>query len=111
VLLVMAHKAEHFRHLGERLAPPLMTLTSDGQLQKAGLIKGDLEALGFRLLVDAMTPVLLFHQTMKQCYQAIANGHSAGLLAPQGSGHAQNELHRTIGLDAMLAVERETVEK
>ena len=73
--------------------------------------KADLEALGFRLLVDAMTPVLLFHQTMKQCYEAIANGDSADLLAPQGLGHAQNELHRTIGLDAMLAVERETVEK
>jgi len=28
VLLVMAHKAEHFRQLGERLAPPLMTLTT-----------------------------------------------------------------------------------
>jgi methylisocitrate lyase len=111
VLLVMAHKAEHFRHLGERLAPPLMTLTSDGQLRKMGLTRADLEALGFRLLVDAMTPVLLFHQTMKQCYGAIANGDSAGLLAPQGPSHAQNELHRTIGLDAMLAVERETVEK
>ncbi|HTQ24230.1 MAG TPA: isocitrate lyase/phosphoenolpyruvate mutase family protein [Candidatus Binataceae bacterium] len=111
VLLVMAQKAEHFRHLGERLAPPLMTLTSDGQLRKMGLTKADLEALGFRLLVDAMTPVLLFHQTMKQCYQAIANGDSAGLLAPQGLGHAQNELHRTIGLDVMLGVERETVEK
>jgi 2-methylisocitrate lyase-like PEP mutase family enzyme len=111
VLLVMAHKAEHFRHLGERLAPPLMTLTSDGQLRKMGLTKADLETLGFRLLVDAMTPVLLFHQTMKQCYEAIANGDSAGLFAPQGLGHAQNELHRTIGLDAMLAVERETVEK
>jgi methylisocitrate lyase len=111
VLLVMAHRAEHFRHLGERLAPPLMTLTGDGQLRKMGLTKADLEALGFRLLVDAMTPVLLFHQTMKQCYEAIANGDSADLLAPQGLGHAQNELHRTIGLDAMLAVERETVEK
>jgi methylisocitrate lyase len=109
VLLVMAHKAEHFRHLGERLAPPLMTLTGDGQLRKMGLTKADLEARGFRLLVDAITPVLLFHQTMKQCYEAIANGDSAGLLPPQGLGHAQN--HRTIGLDAMLAVERETVEK
>jgi 2-methylisocitrate lyase-like PEP mutase family enzyme len=111
VLLVMAHKAEHFRHLGERLAPPLMTLTSDGQLRKMGLTKADLETLGFRLLVDAMTPVLLFHQTMKQCYQAIADGDSAGLFAPQGLGQAQNELHRAIGLDAMLAIERETVEK
>jgi 2-methylisocitrate lyase-like PEP mutase family enzyme len=73
MLLVMAHKAEHFRQLGESLAPPLMTLTTDGQLRKMGLPKAELAALGFRLLVDAVSPVLLFHKTMKQCYQAIAN--------------------------------------
>jgi 2-methylisocitrate lyase-like PEP mutase family enzyme len=111
VLLVMAHKAEHFRQLGERLAPPLMTLTSDGQLRKMGLTKADLAACGFRLLVDAVSPVLLFHKTMKRCYRAIANGESASLFAPEGLGHEQNELHRTIGLDEMLAVERDTVEK
>jgi hypothetical protein len=48
---------------------------------------------------------------MKQCYRAIADGESAALLAPEGMGREQNELHRTIGLDAMLAIERETVEK
>ena len=111
VLLVMAHKAEHFRELGKRLAPPLMTLTTDGQLRKLGLAKADLAALGFRLLVDAISPVLLFHKTMKQCYRAIADGESAALFAPEGMGREQNELHRTIGLDAMLAIERATVEK
>jgi 2-methylisocitrate lyase-like PEP mutase family enzyme len=111
VLLVMAHKAEHFRQLGERLGPPLMTLTSDGQLRKMGLTKADLAALGFRLLVDALSPVLLFHKTMKRCYQAIANGESASLFAPEGLGREQNELHQTIGLEEMLAIERETVEK
>jgi 2-methylisocitrate lyase-like PEP mutase family enzyme len=110
-LLVMAHEAEHFRHLGERLAPPLMTLTSDGQLRKMGLTKAELGALGFRLLVDAVSPVLLFHKTMRQCYQAIANGESANLFAPEGLGREQHELHQTIGLDAMLAIERETVGK
>jgi methylisocitrate lyase len=111
VLLVMAHKAEHFRQLGERLAPPLMTLTSDAQLRKMGLTKADLAALGFRLLVDAATPVLLFHRTMKRCYQAIADGNSASLFAPEGAGREQHDLHQTIGLDQMLAIERATVEK
>jgi 2-methylisocitrate lyase-like PEP mutase family enzyme len=111
VLLVMAHKAEHFRQLGERLAPPLMTLTTDGQLRKVGLTKTDLAALGFRLLVDAVSPVLLFHKTMRRCYQAIADGESASLFAPEGMGREQNELHQTIGLDEMLAIERATVEK
>jgi len=107
----MAHKAEHFRQLGERLGPPLMTLTGDAQLRKIGLTKADLAALGFRLLVDALSPVLLFHKTMKRCYQAIASGDSAALFAPEGLGREQNELHETIGLEEMLAIERETVEK
>ena len=111
VLLVMAHKAEDFRTLGERLGPPLMTLTSDGQLRKMRLTKADLAALGFRLLVDAISPVLLFHKTMKRCYQAIANGESAAMFAPEGLGREQNELHQTIDLDELLAIERETVEK
>jgi len=48
---------------------------------------------------------------MKQCYQAIANGESTGLFAPEGLGREQNEIHQTIGLDELLAIERETVEK
>jgi 2-methylisocitrate lyase-like PEP mutase family enzyme len=111
VLLVMAHTAEHFHQLGKRLAPPLMTLTTDGHLRKMGLTKTDLAALGFRLLVDAVSPVLFFHKTMRRCYAAIASGESAALFAPEGMGQEQNELHQSIGLDAMLAIERETVEK
>ncbi|MGH7913561.1 MAG: isocitrate lyase/PEP mutase family protein [Candidatus Binataceae bacterium] len=111
MLLVMAHKAEHFRQLGERLEPPLMSLTTDGQLRKMGLTKFDLATLGFRLIVDAISPVLLFHKTMKRCYQAIANGESANLFAPEGLGREQNEIHQSIGLNEMLAIERETVEK
>ncbi|HLK84927.1 MAG TPA: isocitrate lyase/PEP mutase family protein [Candidatus Binataceae bacterium] len=111
VLLVMAQTAEHFREIGRRLGPPLMTLTSEGHLRKIGLARSDLAALGFRLMVDAMTPVLLFHKVMKRCYRAMAEGNSAALFAPEGMGREQNELHQTIGLDELLAIERATVEK
>ena len=111
MLFVTAHKAEHFRRLGERLPPPLVTLTTDGQLKKMGLTKGDLSRLGFRLLVDPVTPVLVFHKTLKQCYQAIANGESDGLLGQGGLKSEVDALHGTIGLEQMLAVERQTVEQ
>jgi len=97
VLLVMAQTADHFREIGRRLGPPLMTLTSDGHLRKIGLAGSDLAALGFRLMVDAMTPVLLFHKVMKRCYRAMAEGNSAALFVPEGMGREQNELHETIG--------------
>src|SRR5438093_353099 len=51
MLFVTARKAEHFRYLGERLPPPLVTLQTDGQLKRIGLTKAELFALGFRLLV------------------------------------------------------------
>jgi 2-methylisocitrate lyase-like PEP mutase family enzyme len=110
MLFVTAHKAEHFRHLGERLPPPMVTLTTDSQLKKMGLTKHDLIALGFRLLVDPVTPVLVFHEALKRCYQAIAKADSEALLG-HGLRAELEALHDTIGLERMLAIERQTVEQ
>lgn len=111
VLYVSAHKAEHFRHLGERLGPPLMTLQSDAALQSIGITKAELASLGYRILVDPVTPVLVFHKVLKQCYEAIARGEGAAFMSPQESKAEQQALHKSIGLDELLAIERETVEK
>ena len=110
MLFVPARKPEQFRHLGERLAPPLMAMLTDGGLKAVGMTKADLAALGFGLFVDPVTPLLVLHKTLRQCYQAIASGDQA---APFGSDSVKGEhkaLHETIGLDAMLAIERATVE-
>jgi 2-methylisocitrate lyase-like PEP mutase family enzyme len=111
MLFVTAHKPEHFRVLGERLAPPLVTLTTDGQLKRMGLTKADLSGLGFRLLVDPVTPVLVLHQTLNRCYRAIASGDSDALLGDGGLRSELNALHDTIALEQMLAIERDTVEQ
>jgi 2-methylisocitrate lyase-like PEP mutase family enzyme len=111
MLFVTAHKPEHFRRLGEGLGPPLVTLTTDGQLKKMGLSKDDLIGLGFRLLVDPVTPVLIFHQALDRCYKAIANGDSETLLSDGGLRSELDAIHQTIGLEQMLAIERQTVER
>ncbi len=111
MLFVTAHTAEHFRQLGERLPPPLVTLTTNRQLKKMGLSKADLAALGFRLLVDPISPVLVFHKALKQCYEAIAHGESDSMFGAGELKAEQEALHQTIGLEAMLAIERATVEK
>ncbi|HJU09874.1 MAG TPA: isocitrate lyase/PEP mutase family protein [Candidatus Binataceae bacterium] len=110
MLFVTAQTAEHFRHLGERLAPPLVTLTTNGQLRKMGLTRQDLKALGFRLLVDPVTPLLVFHQALKRCYQEIAGDESEGSLS-SGLRAELDAVHRTIGLEHMLEIERQTVER
>jgi 2-methylisocitrate lyase-like PEP mutase family enzyme len=111
MLFVTAHKPEHFHYLGERLAAPLVTLTTDGQLKKWGLTKHDLATLGFRLLVDPVTPVLVFHQALNRCYRAIASGDSEVLLSDGGLRAEMDALHQSIGLEQMLAIERQTVEQ
>jgi 2-methylisocitrate lyase-like PEP mutase family enzyme len=111
MLFVTAHKAEHFRHLGKYLAPPLVTLTTDTQLKRMGLSKNDLTALGFRLLVDPVTPVLVFHQVLDRCYKAMARGDSEVLLTNGGLRAELDALHNTIGLEELLRIERETVER
>lgn len=111
MLFVTAHKADHFRTLGERLPPPLMTLQTDGALKAMGLAKSDLAALGFRLLVDPVTPLLVFHKALAECYQAMGRGEGAALFASGGVKAELEAVHRTIGLEEMLAIERATVEK
>jgi 2-methylisocitrate lyase-like PEP mutase family enzyme len=111
MLFVVAHKAEQYRHLGERLPPPFATLETDGHMNKMGLSKADLEAMGYRLLVDAISPVLAFHRALRECYGAIAKGDSSRLFGVEGLRGEQESLHRTIDLEKMLAIERATVEK
>ena len=80
-------------------------------LKAMQITKADLTALGVRLFVDPVTPLLVLHQTLRQSYQAIARGEPA---APFGSDTVKDEhkaLHATIDLEALLAIERATVEQ
>jgi hypothetical protein len=88
-----------------------MTLDTDTHLKKIGLPKAELVKLGFRLLVDAISPVLALHRALRECYQAIADWNTERLFGTEGLKSEQESLHRTIGLERMLAVERETVER
>ena len=111
MLFIPARKPEQFRYLGERLPPPLMAMLTDGGLKAMGMSKTDFATLGISLFVDPVTPLLVLHKTLRQCYEAIASGDPT---APFGSDSVKGEqrlLHETIGLDAMLAIERATVEQ
>ena len=112
VLLVMPRTAEEARFIGERLAPPLMYLIPAGGLGGLGLAIADLAGLGFRLLADTTTPLLAAYRAWRDTYQALADG----MRPPNGldggaARQLQLDLHQTIGLDRLLAIEKETVEK
>ena len=109
VLYLSPRSPEEMRFIGERLAPPLMfSLPGDGP-QSLGMSLDDAGALGYRL-VSVTTPTLWFHRAMKQGYEALAVGAPIPALAGTTRTAEQDALHETLGLDALLALEKDTVE-
>jgi len=109
VLFVLAQEAAQLRIIGERLPRPLMHMTSSSGLAGMALSLSELGRLGFRLVVDPTTPFLAMHQALREAYAAILAEEP--LPMPGLDGHAEQErVHATIGLAALLDVERRTVE-
>ena len=96
--------------LAKRLPPPLMFMTLDGGMESMPFSLGDMGAMGYKFIVDPMTPVLALHKAMAASYQAMARGVVDPLL--QRTHKAEHEaLNLTINLEKLLAIERATVEK
>ena len=107
ILLLSPRNAEEARIVAERLPAPLMFLGAGG-FRKLGLSVDEMAGLGYRLLVDAQTPLLAAYKAWKACYAALAQGLDDPSIEPEA---VQDDIHRSIGLDRLLRVERETVEK
>jgi 2-methylisocitrate lyase-like PEP mutase family enzyme len=110
MLFVLAPTPEDMRFVGERLPPPLMQMSLGGGVEAMGLTRREFHDLGFRYLVDPMTAVLAMHKALRLAYDAMARGETDPTLGPDGAAGEQERMHETIGLEAMLAVERATVE-
>jgi len=110
MLFVLPKRPEEARTIAERLGGPLMFMASGGGgLSNLGMSLPELGRLGYKLVVDPSTPLLAAHRAMRDAYAAMAKGLPDPLI---GTGRAeQDEIHRTIDLEAMLAIERRTVER
>jgi hypothetical protein len=53
---------------------------------------------------------MAMHHALRQCYAALAQGESDPLVGAD-TRDEQRVVHATIGLDAMLAIEKRTVER
>jgi methylisocitrate lyase len=94
--------------LGRELGPPLMYLAPPGGLAHVGLSLTDLHAAGYRIVTDAMSLHMLVYEVLRAGYRELAENGFA--LQPQRSAaewwSLLGELHETIELDALLAIER-----
>ncbi len=111
MIYVLAKTPDQVATIGEKLGGPLMLLLSDDGRAATGLSLDDLGRLGYWLVCDASTPLMAMHKALRECYVAMAKGEPPPNLGRGGAKAEQEIVRETIGLEAMLAVERATVEK
>lgn len=111
VLMLGPNTLEDFRFLGERLEPPLMYNARSGGLQGTGMTLDELAELGCRLFVDSAHPFLAGYQAWKNCYESMAKGMLDPGMSAEEAKAIDKEMKATIRLDALLDIERRTVEK
>ena len=110
MLFVLPGKPEDVEYLARRLPPPLMLMTLTGSLDTIPFSLDEMGKLGYRFIVDPMTPVLALHHAMRETYRAMT-GFKANPLLTEGFQAEHDALNQTIDLETLLAIERETVER
>jgi methylisocitrate lyase len=110
VIYIGARTPDEARRIAADVPPPFMFSLPGHGTTAAGLSLTELGALGFRILASSIS-AYAFHRAMKRSYAYLLRGQPDP--AFEGTTHhaEQEALHDTIGMKAMLAVERATVEK
>ena len=111
VLLLSPRDAEEARHISDRLGGPLMYICKPGGLAAIGLTAGEMHGLGYRIIVDPITPLLAAFEAMSGIYGELADDFTVTSRAPESWHGLRESLHSAINLKKLLAIEKETVEK
>ncbi len=111
MLLVSPKSPDQVQVIGEKVGGPLVLLAAGDAVRATGMTKSELGRLGYKLIIDASTPLMAAHKVWRECFAAMAKGLPVPYLGAGGAKAEQELVHATIGLDAMLAIEKRTVEK
>ena len=101
---------EETRHIGERLGGPLMFSLQGENVRETGFTLEELAKLGVRILTITTTQ-LAFHRAMQQTYRSILEGAPNPVMGGVTRKEEQAALHKTLGFDELIAVEKRTVER
>ena len=110
MLYLSVRNADEAKQIARELPPPFMFGLGGHGAQGAGLPLVELGALGYRILASSIS-AWAFHRAMKQSYECLARGEPDPLMAGTTHKDEQHALHDSIGMERLLRVERETVEK
>jgi 2-methylisocitrate lyase-like PEP mutase family enzyme len=111
VLLLLPRNAEEARHIGERLGPPLMHLCRPGGLASMGVSAAEMHGFGFRILVDANTALLAAYEAWAAYYRELARDFAIASRPPNAWDEIEHAMQETVGLKALLEIEKRTVER
>lgn len=111
VLLLSPRNPEEARFIGERVEPPLMLLATKGGVAHFGMTPAEFADLGWKLLVDPSTPLLAAVTAWKQIYAELADGFAVTSASPEQWAGVEKDVHAAIDIEALLDIERRTVEK
>ena len=110
MLYLSVRNADDARRIARELPPPFMFGLPGHGAEGAGLPLAELGALGYRILASSIS-AWAFHRALKQSYDCLARGEPDPLMAGVTHKAEQDAVHKSIGMERLLAVERETVEK
>ncbi len=112
MLFVLPKSPDEVPIIGARLGPPLMFMLTGTGVASMGFTQAELGALGYRLIVDPATPFLAAYGALRTAYRDMAAGRDDATVAAAGGYAAvQASIHRTIGLNVLLDIEKRTVER
>jgi 2-methylisocitrate lyase-like PEP mutase family enzyme len=110
MLFVLPKTNDDIEYLAKRLPSPLMYMTLTGGFDSMPYSVEEMGKMGYRFLVDPMTPVLAVHHAMRESYRAMKNMVPDPLL--RGAFKQEHEaLNLSMDLEKLLAIERGTVER
>ncbi len=110
MLYLSVRNAEDARRIARELPPPFMFGLPGHGAEGAGLPLAELGTLGYRILASSIS-AWAFHRALKQSYECLARGEPDPLMAGVTHKAEQDAVHKSIGMERLLAVERDTVEK
>jgi methylisocitrate lyase len=113
MLLVLQKSPDQAEFIRKRLGPGLVYMAVGESLSSLNLRRNELVKLGFRMVIDPVTPLLASYQALKNAYAEMADFRPHVALANGAGGPSGilNSLHDTIGLDTLLQIEKRTVER
>lgn len=110
-LLLLPYTLEAVRFIGERLAPPLVTILKAGGLASIGMTLAELHSHGFRLLIDPSTPALAAYEAMKKVYAEMAADFTIRSRPHEDWARLQEEQKASVDIEMLLEIERRTTER